>query len=161
MYELSHYNRAVMPFKMLTSISAQHQPASWSTDSAGDGGGDSARGNIDCAAIDQGPAGQHMINSTAWLQTQQEVEAETARVAAVPAEGLVVRLNSLARLLDALAAQESKIQEWWQEVSETLNSQIMGTRSSVSGCNCFGPASRGCRMRTPCKRARSASGGGR
>jgi hypothetical protein len=50
------------------------------------------------------------------LQTQLEVEAETARVAAVPAEGLVVRLNSLARLLDALAAQEAKIQEWWQDV---------------------------------------------
>ena len=49
-------------------------------------------------------------------QTQLEVEAETARVAAVQAEGLVVRLNSLARLLDALAAQEAKIQEWWQDV---------------------------------------------
>ena len=55
------------------------------------------------------------------LQTQLEVEAETARVAAVPAEGLVVRLNSLARLLDALAAQEAKIQEWWQDVRSSFS----------------------------------------
>ena len=52
------------------------------------------------------------------MQQQAELEAETARVAAVPAEGLVVRLNSLARLLDALAVQETKIQEWWQQVRQ-------------------------------------------
>lgn len=67
------------------------------------------------------------------VQVQQEMEAETARVAAVPAEGLVVRLNSLARLLDALAVQENRIQEWWQEVRVSGMCQVY----EVSCCQHF------------------------
>lgn len=68
------------------------------------------------------------------VQVQQELEAETARVAAVPAEGLVVRLNSLARLLDALAVQENRIQEWWQEVRDSRMCQVyeVSCRQQVS-----------------------------
>jgi hypothetical protein len=41
---------------------------------------------------------------------------EAARIAGLSQASLVCRLNSLAYLLDALAAQDTAVRDWWQQV---------------------------------------------
>ena len=49
-------------------------------------------------------------------QTDSQAELEAARIAGLSQAGLVCRLNSLAYLLDALAAQDTTVRAWWYEV---------------------------------------------
>ena len=48
--------------------------------------------------------------------TESQAEVEAARIAGLSQASLVCRLNSLAYLLDALAAQDTAVRDWWQQV---------------------------------------------
>lgn len=49
-------------------------------------------------------------------RTDSQAELEAARIAGLSQASLVCRLNSLAYLLDALAAQDTTVRAWWYEV---------------------------------------------
>ncbi len=49
-------------------------------------------------------------------RTESQAEVEAARIAGLSQASLVCRLNSLAYLLDALAAQDTAVRDWWQQV---------------------------------------------
>lgn len=71
-------------------------------------------------------------SSTSEREAASELEAQ--RIAGLSQSSLMVRLNSLAYMLDALAGHEASVQEWWQRVNvppTSSHAYIPGSTSSL------------------------------